>query len=143
MNIKRDLIPLGVFLSFGSVSAAEIKNDFDGYSYFTVGMENITYEESFTNISSSVDVSSMVINTGGIYVINDKFDFSIDALATFSPDASEENWNLSGAALQKNKFEYTRASTNVQLHYKYTPEFRFLAGPSFHTRHISVIALKR
>ena len=73
----------------------------------------------------------MVINTGGVYVINERFDFSIDALATFSPDASEENWNLSGIALQKNKFEYTRASTNVQLHYKYTPEFRFLAGPSF------------
>lgn len=131
MNIKRNLIPLGLFLSFSNVSASEIKTNFDGYSYFTVGMENITYEESFTNISSSVDVSSMVINTGGIYVINDKFDFSIDALATFSPDASEENWNLSGSALQKNKFEYTRASTNVQLHYKYTPEFRFLAGPSF------------
>ncbi|WP_305372433.1 hypothetical protein [Photobacterium leiognathi] len=116
MNIKRDLIPLGLFLSFGNVSASEIKNDFDGYSYFTVGMENITYEESFTNISSSVDVSSMVINTGGIYVINDKFDFSIDALATFSPDASEENWNLSGVALQK-----INLNTRVhQLTYSFT-----------------------
>lgn len=65
MNIKRNLIPLGLFLSFGNVSASEIKNDFDGYSYFTAGMENITYEESFDNIKSSVDVSSMVINTGG------------------------------------------------------------------------------
>jgi len=129
------LVPLSHAYAEQSVTSELKKNAFDGYSYFTVGAENVTYEEKIrvgsNTIKSKADVTSTVINSGGIYTINEMFDFSIDALATFSPSDAEESWNLGGAPAQKNKFEYSRASTNVQLHYKYTPEFRLLAGPAF------------
>lgn len=102
------------------------KTDDGGYSYFTLGMENTTYKESYNNSRTSVNVTSPTINSGGLYVINDTWDFSIDALGTFSPNHVEEHWHNG----QKNQFEYIKAATDVLLQYKITPQWRLIAGPS-------------
>ena len=109
-------------------------NDKAGYSYITMGVENITYQESYSGqgvAKSDVSASSPMLNTGGLYRINEKFDFSIDALATFSPVSTTETWHgNNGQAYQKNQFEYLKTSTNILIHYKWTPDWRIVAGPS-------------
>ncbi|MCG3864030.1 MULTISPECIES: hypothetical protein [unclassified Photobacterium] len=133
MLLNKKIFFLIIIIFSKCIFAQDISNkeNFEGYSYFTVGSETVSYKEKFGDIESDVDVTSMIINTGGLYVINKMFDFSIDALATFSPQIGDEIWTRAGNNIQKNKFEYTRASTNVQLQYKYKPEIRFLLGPSF------------
>ncbi|WP_318462718.1 hypothetical protein [Photobacterium leiognathi] len=116
--------------TFAQTPTEDIKNG--GYSYFSLGMENTTYKEKnfcyegkcYNN--SSPTVTSPTINSGGLYVINDTWDFSIDALGTFSPSHVEENWSNG----QKNQFEYIKAATDVLLQYKLTPQWRVVAGPS-------------
>lgn len=105
-----------------------------GYSYFTMGLESVTYKERFSekgeSFESTATALSPVINTGSLTSVNEMFDFSIDALATFSPSSVDEEWSNSQGVYQRNKFEYIKASTNVLLHYKVTPEWRVIAGPS-------------
>lgn len=114
-----------------SAQAKEIKNH-QGYSYFTIGVENVTYKENSDGVSSTATTSSPIINTGGLFSINDQFDFSLDALATFSPSESTEKWTLGSSTLmQKNSYEYSNAETRVLVHYKLTPKWRILLGPSF------------
>ncbi|MFB9934725.1 hypothetical protein ACFFLZ_12550 [Photobacterium aphoticum] len=105
-----------------------------GYSYLTMGVENITYQEAFLGSGgavSDVTTSSPVLNTGGLYYVNDKFDFSIDALATFTPLGATERWeDNQGKAYQQNQFEYLRTSTNILVHYKWRDDVRVVFGPS-------------
>ncbi|MEZ8094851.1 hypothetical protein C9I94_13250 [Photobacterium swingsii] len=113
------------------VTAAKPK---EGYSYFTLGLESVTYQEKFSDqgetFQSDATALSPVINTGSLTRVNDMFDFSIDALATFSPGSVDEEWSNSQGIYQRNKFEYIKASTNVLIHYKVTPQWRVVAGPS-------------
>ncbi|OEE68695.1 hypothetical protein A1OO_06540 [Enterovibrio norvegicus FF-33] len=102
-----------------------------GYSYFRGGFEHVTYDEKHPGISSSVSVMSPVVNTGGLYYVNDTFDFSLEALATFSPGDAQEDWYDANGLMQTNKYQYLRASTNALLHYKMTPEWRLVGGPAF------------
>ncbi|MEI8599418.1 hypothetical protein P4S64_22415 [Vibrio sp. M60_M31a] len=76
-------------MCMASTAAASEMDDRYGYSYFTLGLENVVYEETGV-ASSSVNLLNPVINSGGLYRINEDFDFSIDALATFSPVNGEE-----------------------------------------------------
>ncbi|WP_158132886.1 outer membrane beta-barrel protein [Vibrio navarrensis] len=116
----------------GSVVAQEAPQGTKfGYSYFTFGLENITYQENFPATQSEVIATNLVLNSGGLYRINDQFDFSIDALATFSPSSADEEWHQGGQLMQTNQFEYTKASTTVLLHYKWQDDWRLVAGPAF------------
>ncbi|MUL09798.1 hypothetical protein [Aliivibrio fischeri] len=101
-----------------------------GYSYFTFGLENVTYQEYYGGTQSKVTITNPVLNSGGLYYINDKFDFSIDALASFSPQSAQEDWKYYGQLMQTNKFEYLKTATNIQLHYKLTDEWRVIGGPA-------------
>lgn len=121
---------MGIILNF-PVQAKEVKPSL-GYSYFTIGVDNVTYKESSNGISSTATTSSSILNTGGLFVINNQFDFSLDALSTFSPSESTEKWESAlGTLMQKNSYEYSNAETRLLVHYKYTPEWRVLFGPSF------------
>ncbi|WP_407331741.1 hypothetical protein [Enterovibrio sp. 27052020O] len=122
------LVVTGVFSSSAMASEKEAKG---GYSYFRAGFEHVTYDEQHPGISSSVSVMSPVINTGGLYYVNEMFDFSLEALATFSPGDAQEDWYDANGLMQTNKYQYLRASTNALLHYKMTPEWRVVAGPAF------------
>jgi len=126
--------------SLFSVSAAfaqtEPEQNFtSGYSYFNFGVENIEYQEFPANIpvESQSKVSNFVIRTGGLYPINQKFNFSIDATASFAPEQSTEQWDNTetGEILQKNLVTLQNASTLVLLHYKFAPSWQLLAGGSF------------
>ncbi|BBM66018.1 hypothetical protein VA249_26640 [Vibrio alfacsensis] len=102
-----------------------------GYSYFTFGVENVKYQEHFPGLTSDVMISSPMLNTGGLYRVTDKFDFSIDTMATFSPMGNQEKWkDGNGLVTQTNQFEYLKASTHVMLQYKWQENWRLLAGGS-------------
>jgi len=106
-----------------------------GYSYFNIGVENIDYQETPKNISvkSKSSMNNIIIRTGGLYSINQNFNFSIDASATFSPEQTTELWHdtNSGNLLQQNLVTLQNASTLVLLHYKISPSWQILAGGSF------------
>lgn len=124
-----------------------------GYSYFSFGMESITYEERLSNafvafnreipfsLRSDGQVSSPTIRTGGLYHITDDFDFSLDSSATFAPTTGDEDWfmtidlpelGITGTnKVQKNVFTFTDATTTGLLHYKFTPQIRVVAGAEF------------
>ena len=123
-----------ILSAFSALSLAQennnLKNNY-GYSYITFGVENVTYKETFPGANSKVSISSPILNTGGLYRINDTFDFSIDALATFSPQSSVETWASDGGSVyQENNLEYMKAATNILVHYKLTPTWRIITGPS-------------
>ncbi|PSB78407.1 hypothetical protein [Photobacterium damselae] len=123
--MKKKLSLLLIASCIPSIVHAENQEN-EGYSYFSLGMENTSYKEFYSKSNSSVSVTSPTINTGGLYSINNKWDFSIDALGTFSQNHSNEHWNNG----QKNQFEYIKAMTDVLLQYKLTPQWRIVAGPT-------------
>ena len=127
-------VGIASLMSTMAVAGAPAPSHESGYSYLTMGVENITYQEAFMGSGgavSDVSTSSPVLNTGGLYYVNEKFDFSIDALATFTPMGSTEQWEDSqGRAYQQNQFEYLRTSTNILVHYKWRDDIRFVFGPS-------------
>lgn len=119
------------FVSLTSWAEGDSQQDQIAYSYFTVGSEQVSYKENIGSINSSADVSNLMINSGGLYDINDTYAFSIDALASFYSDIATETWLQNGYIIQQNDFEYQQASTNVLLHYKLTPSLRLVAGGGF------------
>lgn len=121
---------LSLGLTPGLVAAQELESVKYGYSFFTVGLENVTYKEYYGGTESSVNISNPVLNSGGLYYINDKFDFSIDALASFSPQGSTEDWHHNGGLIQTNQLEYLKTATNILLHYKLTDAWRVIGGPA-------------
>jgi len=127
---------LSLFFLVSALSWAEERNGTSDatYSYFIVGSERVKYEEtaSLLPVTSSAEVNNSIINTGGLYNINDKYAFSIDALATFSPNSATEKWTQENIGIyQRNQFEYNHASTNILLHYKLMPTIRLIAGGGF------------
>ncbi len=121
---------LMLFSSFALAEDSPQLNSKYGYSYFTVGMESVSYQERYGSTSSKATAVSPVINSGSLTRVNDRFDFSIDALATFSPGSTDEKWYDGQGVIQENKFEYIKTATNVLIHYKVTPQLRVVAGPS-------------
>lgn len=131
MKKKGLVIILSAFSAVSAAQESSAKKEHYGYSYITFGVENVTYKETFPGANSDVSISSPILNTGGLYRVNDTFDFSIDALATFSPMDSVETWSDdNGSAYQENNLEYMKAATNILLHYKLTPTWRIITGPS-------------
>lgn len=106
-----------------------------GYSYFNFGIEQVDYQEFPANIpvESESNVSNFVIRTGGLYPINEDFNFSIDAAASFAPEQNTEHWSntQTGDVLQENLVTLQNASTLVLVHYKFSPSWQLLAGGSF------------
>lgn len=102
-----------------------------GFSYFTTGFEHVSYEEMIPGMSSSVAVLSPVINTGALYDLNEKWGFSLDAFSTFSSSNCLEKWENKNGLSQTNQFQYNKTATNVLVHYKVTPQWRIVMGPSF------------
>ena len=124
-----------------------------GYSYFSFGMESIDYEERITSsvqvtanqsvpfsFKSSGSVSSPTIRSGGLFVINDAFDFAIDTSATFAPQSDNETWYMDfdygpfqydGEKVQENQFSYTDATSRFLVQYKFNQNLRFVLGGEF------------
>ena len=123
------LVPLALF-------AGESKPLYDGYSYFSVGMQNTKYEENIVlsngqKVHSSATATSPVYISGSLIRINDKFDFSMDLLSTLLPTETDEKWYLDGVYTQQNKFDATITNMQFYGHYKLTNNHRIVFGPTY------------
>ncbi|MFY8300708.1 hypothetical protein AAEU28_18230 [Pseudoalteromonas sp. SS15] len=137
MKLLYGLAALSLLNSFNTYAQSEGIS----YSYLTVGNESISYKETATlvPVKSDASVSNLMLNSGGLYDINETFAFSVDALATFSPNSDNEEWtHETFGVYQRNQFEYIHASTHLALHYKLTENFRVIGGTA-----LSLITYKR
>ncbi len=122
------LIPLALCASDGK---------YDGYSYFSVGMQNITYKEKFfsttsnANVNSIAEATSPVYISGGLMRVNDQYDFSMDIASTMLPSKSDEEWKIGGALAQTNSFDAMINSMAFLGHYKFTDNHRFVLGTTY------------
>ncbi len=123
------LVPLMLF-------AGESKAQYDGYSYFSIGMQNTKYEENIVlsggqKVHSSANATSPVYISGSLIRINNKFDFSMDLLSTLLPTETDEKWYLDGVYTQQNKFDATITNMQFYGHYKFTDNHRIVFGPTY------------
>jgi len=131
-----------------------------GFSFFAVGVENVTYEEksSIGPFTTKTTVTNPILVTGGLFHINDSWDFSLRAESSLFPNSSTENWNIrqgevadpdptdptnpvltsADNPVQTDEFTMTTSATRVMSHYKITPQLRFLAGGEY-----SLVSFKR
>jgi len=110
-----------------------IDDKYRGYSYVSVGIENITYQEDIvlgdgSVIHSNASTTSPVYISGSLVKINNRYDFSIDISSTLLPSQSEEEWYVNGDLAQKNQFDALISNMQFLIHYKYTNNHRLLAG---------------
>lgn len=144
LTLVLSLIPNMVF-------AADQSGKVSGYSYFSFGYESIDYEERLSStvpglnldfsLRSDGSVSSPTVRSGGLTVINNLFDLSIDTSATFAPQSSDETWymdinyppanHVGEKAVQTNSFSYTDATSLLLLHYKFSETLRVVGGVDF------------
>jgi hypothetical protein len=138
------------YLLSTSVLANETQK-FKGYSYAIIGLERLSYTEkvSILPLETQVVATSPMSITGGVYRYNDRWDFSLDAMATLLPSASKETWsinastagddfkqsnNIGNNTLQQDSFELANSSLQFLTHYKFNEQARWLTGMKF-TRH--------
>ncbi len=120
-------------LAYASESTPQTTENYRGYNYISIGMEQIQYEEDITlstgvKVHSKARASSPVYISGSLIRVNDTFDFSIDISSTLLPKQVNEKWYTDGNLAQQNKFD--ALITNMQFlgHYKITDNHRILAG---------------
>ena len=130
------------------------ERNFDGYSYFAVGVENFSYSEKFiytfansytspsgktylpnqqVAIKSKINVNSPVYLSGGLIRFNDKWDLSMDFASTLKPNTTTEEWLNRGddTTILSNYATIMSNSMKFLLHYKLTNEHRITFGFSY------------
>jgi len=122
-----------VFLTYANENTQQTTDNYRGYNYISIGMEQVQYEEDITlsnglKVHSKATASSPVYISGSLMRVNDTFDFSIDISSTILPTQVDEKWYADGSLAQQNKFD--ALITNMQFlgHYKFTNNHRLLAG---------------
>lgn len=119
---------------------------FDGYSYATLGLENITYQEmlSLAPVVSKVSASNVSLRTGGLFNLTPALDFSLDTGTTLLEDIVREDWRARGGTayqqalpdpsttiVQSNDFSFSASSVLALLHWKHSNHFRSVYGVNY------------
>jgi hypothetical protein len=116
-------------------ASALMASGYNGYTYFSVGMENISYSEAMTTSKGSLKLeaqgNSPVYISGGLMRVNDTFDFSMDISSTLLPSQINETWSLNGAVEQNNHLDAMINSMQFLGHYKLTDNHRLVLGPTY------------
>ena len=140
----------GLFMiaSFLASSAMADDDGFDGYSYFVLGSEHLSYQEDPDSVPvhTHTSVKNVAMRTGGLFVINHKIDFSLDTGTTLHPSTATETWQVnSGSAgdafraglpypdspVQSNDFRLSLSGLQVLVHYKHSDSFRTVYGTNY------------
>ncbi len=121
------LLPLAIFAS---------EKSYDGYTYFSVGVENIKYVEDITlstgeKVHSEAKATSPVYVSGSLVRVDDLFDFSIDLSSTLLPAEIDETWHIDGALAQTDKFDAMINSMQFLGQYKINNNHRVVAGATY------------
>jgi len=150
--MKKSIV-VACLLCIGSSAFAADRN-FDGYSYFAVGIENFRYSEKFVYnvtstfigannktyvkgssiaVKSKINVNSPVYLSGGLIRFNDKWDLSMDFASTLKPNTTTEDWLDRGddTTILSNYATIMSNSMKFLMHYKLTNEHRLTCGVSY------------
>jgi len=135
--------------------AGNIKDrNFDGYSYFAVGIEHFEYNEKFiytfknayvgengktypansnVAIKSKLNVTNPVYLSGGLIRLNKKWDLSMDFSSTLKPNQTKEKWLDRGddSTISSNYATIMSNSMKFLLQYKLTNVHRLTFGFSY------------
>jgi hypothetical protein len=135
--------------------AGDKDRNFDGYSYFAIGVENFKYSEKFiytfggvytspysgktyvkgeqVAVKSKINVTSPVYLSGGLIRFTPKWDLSMDFASTLKPNITTEKWLDRGddSIIVKNYATIMSNSMKFLLHYKLTNEHRITFGFSY------------
>jgi len=128
--------------------------NFDGYSYFAVGIEHFEYNEKFiytfknayqgengktypansnTAVKSKLNITQPVYLSGGLIRFNPKWDLSMDFSSTLKPNETKEEWLDRGddSTIVSNYATIMSNSMKFLLHYKFTNLHRLTFGFSY------------
>jgi hypothetical protein len=138
---------IGGALMSGVAAAAEADDeDFDGYSYASLGVEHITYQEHLTlaPVVSKAVANNIAMRTGGLFRITPKLDFSLDTGTTLLQDIVREQWRAApGSAFQQalpdqstnvvqsDDFTFSSSTVLALAHWKHSNEFRSVYGVNY------------
>lgn len=135
-----------------SVSFGATNRNFDGYSYFAMGIENFQYSEKFiykfpasytstynnkpyvkgqvVAVKSKINVTSPVYLSGGLIRFSPKWDLSMDFTSTLKPHVTTEKWLDRGdnSIITENYATIMSNSMRFLMHYKLTNEHRITFG---------------
>ena len=138
----------------GLLYAGNYDRNFDGYSYFAFGVENLKYNEKFVYtfntstigengksyssgqqvaVKSKINVTSPVYLSGGLIRFTDKWDLSMDFASTLKPNSTTEDWmdRSDDSTITSNYAEVMTNAMKFLLHYKLTKQHRVTFGFSY------------
>jgi hypothetical protein len=133
-----------------SLFAANDRN-FDGYSYFAIGVQHFEYNEKFiytfknvyvgkngktypansnVAVKSRLNVTNPVYLSGGLIKINKKWDLSMDFTSTLKPNKTTEKWLDRGddSTIVSNNATIMSNSMKFLMQYKLTNLHRITFG---------------
>ena len=145
--MKKTILLLVIAIS--SLIANE--RNFDGYSYFAIGIENFSYTEKFiytfktaytgengkiytqnsnVAVKSQLTLSQPVYLSGGLIRFSNKWDLSMDFSSTLKPNEATEKWLDRGddTTIVSNYSTIMSNSMKFLLHYKFTNLHRITFG---------------
>lgn len=128
--VKSRLIWMMFLLGTALFAGERNAEKFDGYTYFSVGVQSLSYDEhdSVAQYESSAKASNPIYRSGSLMRINDSFDVSLDFLSTILPTQADETWTKNGTPFQTNKADMLFSSMKLLVQYKFTPQHRLLTG---------------
>ncbi|RLA82573.1 MAG: hypothetical protein DRG78_06795 [Epsilonproteobacteria bacterium] len=139
LKLLKSIIIWIVGLSFcGNFLNADNINDkntskYGSYNYIAFGFESINYQEIGTlsdgsSFISNATADSPVYLSGSLTRINEKYDFSIDAISTLLPTQADETWHADGVLASTDKLELLVSSIKFLGQYKKTNNHRISSG---------------
>jgi len=150
----KKLLTLSVIAACAFAGNVKDRN-FDGYSYFAVGIEHFEYNEKFiyqfknayigengktypakstVAVKSKLSVTNPVYLSGGLIRFTPKWDLSMDFASTLKPNETTEKWLDRGddSTIMSNYATIMSNSMKFLLHYKFTNVHRLTFGFSYY-----------
>ena len=146
---------LALSLTTAALLASGTKDrNFDGYSYFAVGLEHFEYTEKFiyqfknafigqngkvypanSNVAlkSKLNITQPVYLSGGLIRFNNRWDLSMDFSSTLKPNQAKEEWLDRGddSTIMSNYATIASNSMRFLMQYKLTNVHRITFGFSY------------
>jgi hypothetical protein len=143
-----------IISSIAAITLFAGERNFDGYSYFAVGLEHFEYTEKFiytfknayigenkktyaansnVAVKSKLNVTNPVYLSGSLIKFNDKWDLSMDFASTLKPNETTEEWLDRGddSTIVSNYATIMSSSMKFLMHYKFTNLHRVTFGFSY------------
>jgi len=144
-----------LILSIAAACVFANDRNFDGYSYFAVGVEHFEYTEKFiytfsnayvgdngktypansnVAIKSKLNVTNPVYLSGALIRFNKNWDLSMDFVSTLKPNETKEEWLDRGddTTIVSNYATIMSNSMKFLMHYKFTNVHRLTFGFSYY-----------